>query len=62
MTKRERHTAHLTSSDNWIDYLKENSGLPGKRADLELLDISSQLGDEPFFPEWTNGMKKATAH
>lgn len=32
MTSPNRHTDHLKKSNNWIDYLKENSGLPGKKA------------------------------
>jgi len=51
MTKRERHIAHLKNTDNWMDYLKENSGLPGPRADLELLQTVAALGVEKFFME-----------
>ena len=51
VTKRERHIAHLKNSDNWMDYLKVHSGLPGKRSDLELLEIVAELGDERFFLE-----------
>ncbi len=49
MTKRNQHIDNLNQSTNWIDYLKENSGLPGKRANLELLKIVTDLGDEDFF-------------
>ena len=49
MTKRELHIANLNNSDNWIEYLKENSGLPGKRADLELLGVVAEFGNEQFF-------------
>ena len=51
MTKREIHTTYLKNNSNWLDYLKEHSGLPGPRADLELLQIVSDLGDEQFFME-----------
>jgi hypothetical protein len=51
MKKRELHTAYLKDNSNWLDYLKEHSGLPGPRADLELLQIVSELGDEQFFME-----------
>ncbi len=49
MKDRNQHIDNLTKTDNWIDYLKENSGLPGKRANLELLMIAVDLGDEEFF-------------
>jgi hypothetical protein len=49
MTERNQHIENLKKSDNWIDYLKVNSGLPGKRANLELLKIVTDLGDEDFF-------------
>ncbi len=49
MTQRNQHIENLKKSDNWIDYLKANSGLPGKRANLELLKIVTDLGDEDFF-------------
>jgi hypothetical protein len=43
------HIDNLNQSNNWIDYLKENSGLPGKRANLELLMTVANLGNEDFF-------------
>ncbi|MEX0985947.1 MAG: hypothetical protein WD052_00625 [Bacteroidales bacterium] len=49
MTERNQHIDNLNKSENWIDYLKENSGLPGRRANLELLKITNVLGDENFF-------------
>ena len=49
MKERIQHIDNLNKSDNWIAYLKENSGLPGKRANLELLMIVVDLGDEEFF-------------
>ena len=51
MTVRERHIAYLKNNSNWLDYLKENSGLPGPRSNLELLHIVSELGDEQLFME-----------
>ncbi len=54
MTKRELHIVNLNNSDNWIEYLKENSGLPGKRANLELLGVVAELGNEQFFMECLN--------
>ncbi len=49
MISQNKHIENLTKSDHWIDYLKENSGLPGKRANLELLMVAVNLGDERFF-------------
>ncbi|PTB96911.1 hypothetical protein C9994_05145 [Marivirga lumbricoides] len=49
MKNQDQHIDNLSKSANWIDYLKENSGLPGKRANLELLMIVVNLGDEEFF-------------
>jgi hypothetical protein len=49
MRERDQHIDNLNRSENWIDYLKEKSGLPGKRANLELLKIVADLGDENFF-------------
>jgi len=49
MTKREMHTKYLKNNSNWLDYLKEHSGLPGPRGDLELLQVVADLGDEQFF-------------
>jgi len=51
MTKRELHAIYLKNNSNWLDYLKEHSGLPGPRSDLELLQIVSELGDERFIME-----------
>ncbi len=51
MTKQTLYIDNLIKSSNWIDYLKENSGLPGKRANLELLLTAVELGDEKFFKE-----------
>lgn len=49
MRASNQHINNLRKTENWIDYLKENSGLPGKRANLELLKIITDLGDENLF-------------
>jgi len=51
MTRREQHIFDLNKSDNWINYLKKHSGLPGKRANLELLDVVIEFGDEQLYME-----------
>jgi len=49
MTQREKYIADLNKSENWIEYLMQNSGLPGKRANLELVMVVAELGNEQFF-------------
>jgi hypothetical protein len=51
MNKRDHYTLHLKNCGNWMEYLEENSGLPGKRGNLELMGVVAELGDEPFFLE-----------
>jgi hypothetical protein len=51
MTQKELHIKNLINSNNWIEYLKENSGLPGKRANLELLNVFVELGDRSLFED-----------
>jgi len=49
MNKTETYKTALPEIQDWIEYLKENSNLPGKRGNLELLQAVVQLGDESFF-------------
>lgn len=51
MTQREKYIDDLNKSENWIEYVMQNSGLPGKRANFELLKIVTELGSEQFFKE-----------
>lgn len=51
MGTRAAHTAHLEALDPaaWPDYLLRNSGLPGPRANLELVQAVADVGTEPIF-------------
>lgn len=40
---------HLENTSNWDIYLMEESGLPGPRANLELVNAVSKLGNEELF-------------
>ncbi|MGD2034505.1 MAG: hypothetical protein PVF73_05575 [Bacteroidales bacterium] len=51
MNKTEQYKTILADIQDRISYLKENSNLPGKRGNLELLEAIVQLGDESFFNE-----------
>jgi hypothetical protein len=40
--RRATHREALRQLDDWVPYLREHSGLPGPRADLELLDAVAE--------------------
>ncbi len=47
--KTSLHIEKLAQLPDWVDDLKENSGLPGPRGNLELADAVFQLGDQARF-------------
>jgi len=49
MTKRDTYRAHLRTLERWDDWLQQESGLPGPRANLELLAVVAEEGSEAFF-------------
>jgi hypothetical protein len=49
MTKKEYYLHALVEEENWTIYLLENSGLPGPRANLELMRAYVELGAEKDF-------------
>ena len=51
MTKREQIINELHQTENWLNYIESHSELPGKRANLELLDVVADLGNEELFLE-----------
>jgi len=51
MKKYDLYKAELERTRNWLDYLKNNSMLPGRRANLELLEVIVDLGNEDFFTQ-----------
>ena len=49
MNKREQYRQTLTGLSNWDSYLRQESGLPGPRANLELIEAVADVGDETRF-------------
>jgi hypothetical protein len=49
MTKKEYYLHVLVDEGDWTAYLLENSGLPGPRANLELMQAYVELGAEKDF-------------
>lgn len=52
MTKAERYRQILSTLDDWDAFLMEESGLPGPRANLELVQVVADLGDDARFRHW----------
>ena len=52
MLKTETYHAELAASRNWDAYLMQHSGLPGPRANLELLDVAAELAAEAQIKHW----------
>lgn len=52
MSKLEQYRQTLLSLADWDSYLRQESGLPGPRANLELIDAAADVGDEARFRQW----------
>lgn len=52
MTKSESYRVALSSLDDWDDYLMQESGLPGPRGNLELVQVVAGMGTEAQFKHW----------
>lgn len=52
MPKADLYRAQLASSDDWDAYLMQNSGLPGPRGNLELVQVAADMGDTARFTHW----------
>lgn len=52
MKKRDKYRGELRDLDSWEDFLRENSGLPGPRANLELAFAVAEEGDVRQFLRW----------
>lgn len=52
MTKADRYRQILPTLDDWDAFLMQESGLPGPRANLELVQVAADLGDEARFRHW----------
>lgn len=49
MTKTEDYRTALRTLDDWVPFLKKNSGLPGPRGNLELAYAVAEEGNETLF-------------
>jgi hypothetical protein len=49
MSKREQHQQTLRGLTDWDVYLLQESGLPGPRANLELIEAAADVGDATRF-------------
>jgi hypothetical protein len=52
MSKQEECRAGLAAAADTIAYLRRNSGLPGPRGNLELVQAAADLGSERDFRAW----------
>jgi hypothetical protein len=49
---RDEYLSELRSTPHTVDFLRTHSGLPGPRANLELVQAAADAGDEIAFREW----------
>src|SRR6266498_46218 len=49
MSKTDDYRETLRKLDDWIPFLRKNSGLPGPRGNLELAHVVAELGDKKRF-------------
>ncbi len=52
MTKHDDYAAELGNISHKIAFLRQHSGLPGPRGNLELVQAAADVGREPEFREW----------
>lgn len=52
MSKSDTYRAKLATLDDWDEYLMQESGLPGPRGNLELVQVVADLGTEAQFKHW----------
>lgn len=52
MKKSDTYRAALSELDDWDAYLLKQSGLPGPRANLELVGVVAEMGSEAQFKHW----------
>lgn len=52
MSKRADYVTKLDGVDDIPSFLREHSGLPGPRGDLELVQAAADIGGESDFREW----------
>jgi hypothetical protein len=51
MSKVDDYRAYLRSHEDWVEYLQQESGLPGPRGNLELAAAVAEEGNASFFQE-----------
>jgi len=51
MAKTDDYRAALRTLDDWIPFLRKNSGLPGPRGNLELAHVVAELGNKKQFKQ-----------
>ena len=52
MAKSDDYRAALKTLDDWIPFLRKNSGLPGPRGNLELAHVVAELGNKKQFKQF----------
>ena len=52
MTKTERYREALSKLEDWDSFLLEESGLPGRRANIELGRAVAEEGDRELFQRY----------
>ena len=52
MTKTDTYRSVLGQMEGWDDYLLRESGLPGPRGNLELMQVVADLGEQADFERW----------
>jgi len=60
MSKTQYYRSILKNLNDWEDYLLNESGLPGPRANLELLEAVIEEGDEEKFSHFLSYLKQTT--
>jgi len=61
MSKSEQYRARLAALDDWDAYLLKESGLPGPRANLELVQLAADMGTPEQFKRWVAIKPTSTA-
>ena len=52
MSRRGDYVSELEKTPDQVTFLREHSGLPGPRGNLELMQAAADVGDETSFREW----------
>lgn len=59
MTRIDGYRQILKTLDDWVPFLKRESGLPGPRGNLELAHAVAQEGNKELFDQITAAMERA---